>query len=104
MSRYIDTSVNTRFMHKFSRSSMLNRLKMYGFIECGNIITFLNYVCDDEMLGVPALRYIYSKITECLKNHATDVRRFGSADSMCYFQDLRALKEELEFVISLSHD
>lgn len=98
------TSIHKRFTYKLSRTNLLMRLKTYGFIECGNVINFLKYVCDDELLGIPALRYIHSKIRECLKKHTSDIERFGNVDCLCYFQDLKVLKDELEFVISLSHE
>lgn len=96
-------STHGEFIKKLSKANILSRIKIYGFIECANIISFLSYVCDEETLSLPAFRYIHSKTTECLKNHATDIGRFGNTDTMHYFQDLNVLRDELEFVISLSH-
>ncbi len=66
---------------------------------------YLHYICNEDILSIPDLRYIYSEITACLKNHATNSSRFGlaNADAMSYFQDLESLREELEFVISITH-
>ncbi len=102
MSRYTK-NIHNKFIKKLSKSNILIRLTIYGFVECGNIINFLSNVCDDETLEIPALRYIHSKIAECLKNHASDLSRFGNADTVYYFHDLKSLKDELEFVISVNH-
>lgn len=90
---------------KLTRNHILKRLNAYGFLECENAMRYLNFTCNKDTLSIPELHYIYSEITACLKNHATDISRFGlaNADAMSYFQDLESLREELEFVISIIH-
>lgn len=95
--------LHQKFIGKLSRSNIASRLKVYGFIECGKIINFLNHVCEDELLDMASFRFIHSKISDCLSNHDIGSERYNSVDTVCYFQDLKVLKDELEFVISLSH-
>lgn len=83
-----------------SKISILNRIKKYGFIECINIISFLHFVCDEETLDIHALRFIHSRVNDCLKEHAVFSGRYNPTDFIFYFQDLKALRDELEFAIS----
>jgi len=90
---------------KLTREHILTRLNAYGFLECENAMKYLLHICNEDILSMQAFRYVYSEITECLKNHATDISRYGfaKADAMSYFQDLKLLRKELEFVISIIH-
>lgn len=95
--------LHQKFIGKLSRSNIAIRLKIYGFIECGNIINFLNYVCEDECLDMASFRFIHSRVSDCLNKHDTCAERYNNVDAVYYFQDLKVLKDELEFVISLNH-
>lgn len=96
------TSMYQIYRKKLCRKNIIDRIKFYGFIECGDIFSFLNFVCSDEKLDVSALRYIHGNVSKCLMQHASDSVQYGLNDYQCYFQDLRLLKDELEFVISLT--
>lgn len=98
------SGVHARFRAKLCRCNIHNRIKIYGFIECVSILSFINHVCDGEGLDLYALRYIHGKVSECLRNHASNSDRYGQNEQIYYFQDLRALQVELEFVISLCHN
>lgn len=77
--------------HKLSRQVMAGMVRHYGFIECGEVYTFLDNVCGiypDRC----ALIWLSEKIGECLANHDN-----GSE----YFHELRTLKSELEYAISI---
>lgn len=81
---------------KLSRSNILLLLQHYGFVECGNIMSFLEYVCDTETLDRSAYSYIYAKLSECLLMHDT-----GDCDDLYYFENLKSLRNELEFILAL---
>ncbi|MBC3948128.1 hypothetical protein [Erwinia persicina] len=99
----LPTFTYEKISKKLHKNHIQDRVRMYGFNECARIMTFLNYVCDDEMLDTTSLRYIYGKVSECLSNHAADTGRYGYNVSQCYFKDLISLRDELEFVISVSY-
>ncbi|SSH79779.1 Uncharacterised protein [Klebsiella pneumoniae] len=87
---------------RLSRSNILSLLQHYGFLECGNVISFLEYVCDAEMLDRSAYSYIYAKMCECLLHH--DTGDYGDCDDFYYFETLRRLRGELEFILSVKQD
>lgn len=77
--------------YKLSRKVIASMVQRYGFIECGEIHAFLDKVCTvypDQC----ALIWLSEKTAECLKNHDN-----GSE----YFRELRMLKNELEYAISI---
>jgi len=84
---------------KLSRSNILSLLQHYGFVECGNVMSFLEYVCDTETLDRSAHSYIYAKICECLLNH--DAGNYDDCDDFYYFEKLKILRDELEFILSI---
>lgn len=93
----LNFDVLDRLSVKITREEVMKRVGRYGFIECGEILTFLSYACSSEILDIHALRYVYGKTAECLANHpASDID-----NQECYFQDLFVLKGEIEFIISL---
>ena len=72
-----------------SRGDLLERVKPYGFIETGSIMSFLENVCHarpDEH----AFQYIRNKIDECLRRHDN-----GSS----YFSALRNLLKDLDYLL-----
>lgn len=84
---------------RLSRSNILSILQHYGFVECGNIMSFLEYVCDTETLDRSAYSYIYAKISECLLIH--DTGDYGDCDDFYYFENLKLLRNELEFILAV---
>lgn len=87
---------------KLSKTNILSLLQHYGFIECANAVSFLEYVCDNELLERDAFVYIYAKVCTCLREHDTGC--YGNHDDFYYFQKLRVLKDELEFILSIKVD
>lgn len=77
-----------------TRNKLIARLEPYGFIECGVILNFLQYVCERIPCNA-SYRFMYTKLNECLKNHS------GNLDSP-HFTDMRKLAVELEYISSLS--
>lgn len=52
---------------KLSREYLTEIIQLYEFIECGQILSFLTYVCD-EFPDDADLSWIYRKINQCLRN------------------------------------
>lgn len=69
-----------------NRDYIIQIIKFYGFIECGQILSFLTFVCLDSPDGND-LTWIYNKINQCLINNNN-----GSD----YFYDLVQLKTVIE--------
>lgn len=99
ISVFFDSTKN----NKISRIKILNVVKKYGFTECANIINFLQYVCARETLDIAELRFIHSQINDCLRQHAVYSGKYHSADFMDYFQELKTLKDQLNFIISVNN-
>ncbi|CAI1507918.1 hypothetical protein [Serratia ficaria] len=68
-----------------ARCALIKRLGYYGFIECAQLVNFLQLICDDEP-GMTELKYLRDKVQDCLQRH-------GTRDD--YFTDLRRLHREL---------
>lgn len=79
-----------RNISPLSRSVLKERIQIYGFIECGQIFSFLEYVCD-ACPGESDLRYIQSKLVECLVTHD---------DGSVYFSGLKTLLREVSYALS----
>lgn len=73
-----------------TRSVLKDRINIYGFIECGQIHSFLDYVCD-TCLGEAELKYVEGKLVECLVEHD---------DGSIYFSGLKALLQEVNNALS----
>ncbi|WP_164141772.1 hypothetical protein [Serratia marcescens] len=68
------------------RSDYINeKVRLYGFIECGDILQFIQVFCPGE-LGVGELMYVLGKLKECLGNHDNQTP---------YFSGLRKLSREI---------
>lgn len=87
---------------RLSRGNILCILQRYGFIECAYLISFLEYVCDNDELDRDAYSYIYAKIRKCLSINAADT--FGNCNDSYYFYDLEVLRNELEFILSIEDE
>lgn len=66
-------------------SNLTKRLQVYGFIECQQILVFLNLVADRKP-DYKDLSWIKSKVRSCLNRHDN-----GSE----YFELLRNIEKEL---------
>ncbi len=72
-----------------TRSVLKERIKIYGFIQCGQIYSFLDYVCD-TIPGEVELKYVQGKLVECLVEHD---------DGSVYFSGLKALLQEVNYAM-----
>ncbi len=54
---------------KLSREYITEIIQFYGFSECGQILSFLTYVCEEFPDDVD-LSWIYRKINQCLRNNS----------------------------------
>ncbi|WP_052130820.1 hypothetical protein [Erwinia typographi] len=74
-----------------SREILRESVRHYGFTECGEMLCFLDCLCD-VYPDRSALLWLREKTGECLRNHdnGTD-----------YFRDLRTLESELEYALSV---
>ncbi len=68
------------------RKKIIEIIKYYGFIECGQILNFLHNVCE-EIPEKTDLLWIYSKINNCLRIHNNNSE---------YFDALIDLRSEIE--------
>lgn len=76
---------------KLSRRLLIDAIRHYGFTECGEMLSFLENVCDvypDRC----ALIWLREKTGECLNAHDN-----GSS----YFTGLRMMKGELEYALRI---
>ena len=71
-----------------TRSVLKDRIKIYGFIQCGQIYSFLDYVCD-TCPGEAELKYVQGKLVECLVEH----------DGSVYFSGLKTLLQEVNYAL-----
>ncbi|EOI3545502.1 hypothetical protein ACU9D5_001214 [Cronobacter dublinensis] len=71
---------------KLSKNHLSEIIQHYGFIDCGQALTFLKYVCDEYPDEID-LTWIYGKINQCLRTHDN-----GSE----YFNRLRRLMGHIE--------
>ena len=78
-----------RFFSGSNQSDLINqktineKIKSYGFIECGQIQLFLKNVCDIYP-GCSELKYIRDKLKECLSNHDNQSDYFESMRSILF--------------------
>lgn len=72
-----------------TRTVLIERIKQYGFIECGEMLSFLECVCGTYPDRC-ALIWLRDKLAQCLGQHDN-----GSD----YFSALRTLGNELDYAI-----
>ncbi|SAC95333.1 Uncharacterised protein [Enterobacter ludwigii] len=75
---------------KLSREYLTEIIQFYGFSECGQILSFLTYVCE-EFPDAADLSWIYRKINQCLRNNS------NGGDYLYALERLRAVIE-IEFL------
>ncbi|MEH4929637.1 hypothetical protein [Enterobacter cloacae] len=51
-----------------SRQAITEIIRHYGFIECAQLLSFLQFTCE-ALPGISELTYIRDKLKACLKNH-----------------------------------
>ncbi|MBA4823712.1 hypothetical protein H2241_22530 [Pantoea ananatis] len=71
---------------KLSKNYLSDIIQYYGFIECGQALSFLKYVCD-ECPDEIDLTWVYGKINHCLR-----VNDNGSE----YFNGLKRVMKDIE--------
>ncbi|WP_139375513.1 hypothetical protein [Serratia marcescens] len=87
---YIEPGVSTKTL---ARRSLIEKLGYYGFVECASLVNFLQLICDDDP-GVSELRYILSKVKQCLDKYD------NQSD---YFDRLRALYVDIQSKINCEY-
>jgi hypothetical protein len=93
------SSYSTVLRH-LKKQDIDERVRFYGFVECDKISTFLReFVGEDEVIDMNSYRYILENINDCLKNHA---KNYKDTKSLKYFRPLFELRDELEFITSIS--
>lgn len=80
---YIEPGVSANLV---ARRYLIKKLGYYGFIECASLVNFLQLICDDEP-GIDELRYILSKVKQCLDKYD------NKSD---YFNNLRNLYKNIK--------
>lgn len=73
-----------------TRGVLKERIKVYGFIQCGQIYSFLEYICDAHP-GESELKYVQCKLIECLTEHD---------DGGVYFSGLKTLLQEVNYALA----
>lgn len=76
---------------------VLDTLKVYGFIEVGDIFSFINFVCQTDSgtsLDISEIAYIRKKLEICLNNNDNESN---------YFIPLREFAIELDCLIEIHH-
>lgn len=82
-----------------NREKIIERLQFYGFIECAKMLRFLTVVVDSDMMDIPSLKYLLANLNECIDRHA---RGYSDENSLKYFHDLFILRNEIEYIASIS--
>lgn len=77
------------YQYPLTRTVLIERIKQYGFIECGEMLSFLECVCGTYPDRC-ALIWLRDKLAQCL----------GQYDNRSdYFSALRTLGNELDYAI-----
>jgi hypothetical protein len=76
-----------------TREDLIKIFKKYGFIECADILSFLEFVCT-KYPDRCAYIYIINKLTECLINHDND------SD---YFNELNVLAKNINIWLAMKN-
>lgn len=82
---------NPHLEDSLNREYVYEKIRSYGFTEIGDLITFLQIICNTD-LDISELLYFRAKIGLCLRHHD---------DSTDYFIPLREFACELDCLINL---
>jgi len=63
------------------------------------MLRFLTIVVDSDMMDIPSLKYLLANLNECIDRHA---RGYSDENSLKYFHDLFILRNEIEYITSIS--
>jgi len=74
-----------------SREYLIKIVQFYGFIECGQILSFLTHVCVDHP-DYADLSWIYRKINQCLRNHNNGSDYFHALEKLQQIIELDVLE------------
>jgi hypothetical protein len=77
-----------------NKAILLERYRHYGFIECGEILMFLEFVCEFR-LGYCEFLYIMEKTKECI------IKNDNGSD---YFSDLRSIVYEINCMLHIHRE
>lgn len=86
-------------VERLNRENLIERIQIYGFIECENMLNFLSIKGEKEVLDIPSLKYLLDNLNKCLERH---VNRYSDEAALRYFHELFVLRDEIEFVASIS--
>lgn len=78
---------------KLSRKYLADIISYYGFIECGQALSFLMKVCDEYPDEID-LTWIYGKVNRCLRVHDNGNQ---------YFDGLKSLMKDIECAFRNAH-
>jgi len=75
-------------------------LQFYGFVECAKMVRFLTLVVDSDVIDTPSFKYLLAVLNECIDRHA---KGYTDKNSLTYFDDLVKLRNEIEYITSISY-
>ncbi len=90
----------TSVLAGLSRKKMIGKIQFYGFIECARMLRFLSTVVESEVIDIPSLKYLLANLNECIEKHA---KGYTDANTLSYFRSLFELRDEIEFIASISN-
>jgi hypothetical protein len=88
----------SRVLKRLSKNKINEYLSFYGFVECAKMSIFLSEVVDD-FIDMASYRYLLANLNECLKTHA---HGYNDDASLMYFRPLYQLRDEIEYITSIS--
>lgn len=89
----------TAVIEDLRKQNIIQTIQFYGFVECAKMLRFLSVMVDGETLDVPSLQYLLANLNECIEMHA---HGYTDDKSLRYFNSLYKLREEIEFITSIS--
>lgn len=89
----------TAIAEGLSREKIIGKLQFYGFVECAKMLRFLSVVVDTDFLDQPSLKYLLANINECIERNT---KGYSNESALKYFNDLCILRDEIEYITSIS--
>ncbi len=79
---------------ELSKKHLSDIIQYYGFIECGQVLLFIKYVCDEYPDEID-LTWVYGKINQCLR---------GNDNGSEYFNGLKRVMRDIENAFRHEHE
>jgi hypothetical protein len=76
------SDIKSKLSEPISSQALMDIVRHYGFIECGQLLTFLGSVCG-TLPDISELLYIRDKLRECLNNHDNHSVYFCELRELC---------------------